>query len=120
MDDINIGIEDHPKLIKTSRTLSLESKHKYISLMKEYSDVFAWSYSDLKVYDVSIIQHTIPIKKDEMHFKKKIRRMNPKMLPLVEKKKNKLFEEKIIVALRFSRWVSNLVQVTNKNGEIRI
>ena len=30
--------------------------------MKKYTDVFAWSYEDLKKYDTSIIQHTIPIK----------------------------------------------------------
>ena len=88
--------------------------------MKEYSDVFSWSYNDLKAYDTSIIQHTIPIKKDEMPFKQKLRKMNPKLLPLVEKEIKKLFKEKIIVALRFSTWVANLVLVRNKNGEIRI
>ena len=46
--------------------------------------------------------------------------MNPKLLPLVEKEIKNLFEAKIIVALRFSRWVANLVPVRKKNGEIRI
>ena len=55
-----------------------------------------------------------------MPFKQKLRRMKPKLLPLVEKEIKKLFEEKIIVALRFSRWVANLVPVRKKNGEIRI
>ena len=117
---VNIGIEDHPKIIKISKTLSHEAKYKYISLMKEYSDVLAWSYSYLKAYDTSIIHHTIPTKKDEIIFKKNLRRMNPKLLPLVEKEIKKLFEENITVALRFSRWVANLVPVRKKNGEIRI
>jgi len=120
VEDVNIGTEDQPKAIKISRTLSSEAKKKYISLMTEYSDVFAWSHSDLKAYDTSIIQHTIPIKKDEMPFKQKLRRMNPKLLPLIEKEIKKLFEAKIIVALGFSRWVANLVPVRKKNGEIRI
>ena len=120
VEDVNIGTEDQPKAIKISRTLSSEAKKKYISLMTEYSDVFAWSHSNLKAYDTSIIQHTIPIKKDEMPFKQKLRRMNPKLLPLIEKEIKKLFEAKIIVALRFSRWVANLVPVRKKNGEIRI
>ena len=55
-----------------------------------------------------------------MHFKQKMKRMNPKLLPLVEKEIKKLFEAKIIVALRFSRWVANLVPVRKKNKEIRI
>ena len=46
--------------------------------------------------------------------------MNPKLLPLIEKEIKKLFEAKIIVALRFSCWVANLVPIRKKNGEIRI
>ena len=90
--------------------------------MKEYYDVllFAWSYRDLKAYDTSIIQHTIPINKDEMPFKKKRRRMDAKLLPLVEKEIKNLFDAKIIVALIFSRLVENMVPIRKKNGEIRI
>ena len=65
--------------------------------------MFVWIYSDLKAYDTSIIKHTIPLKKDEVPFKQKLRRMNKKMLPLIEKEIKKLFETKIILALRFSR-----------------
>jgi hypothetical protein len=32
----------------------------------------------------------------------------------------KLFEAKIIVSLRFSKWVANLVLVRKKSGEIRL
>ena len=87
--------------------------------MTEYSDVFSWSYNDLKSYNTNI-QHTIPIKKDEMPFKQKLRRMNPKLLPLEEKEIKNLFEAKIIVALRFSCLVENMVPIRKKNGEIRI
>ena len=82
--------------------------------------MFAWSYSDIKSYETSIIHHTISIKRDEIPFRKNLRRMNPKMLPLVEREIKKLFEEKIIVAFIFSRWVANVVLVRKKNGEIRI
>ena len=88
--------------------------------MKRYIDVFAWSYEDLKEYDTSIIQHTIPIKPGEKHFRQKLRRINPKLLPIIEKEIKKLFDAKIIVTLRFSRWVENLVPLRKKNGEIRL
>ena len=63
--------------------------------MKEFSDVFAWSYDDLKEYDTYVIQHTIPIKEDEKPFRKKLRRINPLILPLIEKEIRKLFDAKI-------------------------
>jgi hypothetical protein len=42
------------------------------------------------------------------------------LLPLIEKEIKKLFEAKIIVSLRFSKWVENLVPVRKKSGEIRL
>ena len=88
--------------------------------MKEFYDVFPWSYDDLKVYDLSVIQHTIPIQRNVNHFKKKLRRMNPLLLPLIEKEIRKLFEAKFIVSLRFSKWLANLVPIRKKSGEIRL
>jgi hypothetical protein len=61
-EDCNIGTPKYPKIIKLSRTLSLEVKERYVKLMKEFLDVFACSYDEMKVYGTSIIQHVIPIK----------------------------------------------------------
>ena len=85
MEDFNIGTDAEPKMTKLSKALDLENRQKYITLMKEFSNVFAWSYDDMKVYDTYIIQHTIPIKEDEKPFKQKIRRINPLHLLLIEK-----------------------------------
>ena len=46
-------------------------------LLKEYMDIFAWSYHDLKTYDTSMIQHKIPLKPNTKPFKQKLRRLNP-------------------------------------------
>ena len=74
----------------------------------------------MKEYDTSIIQHTIPIKPGEIPFKKKLRRINPLLFHVIEKEIIKLFNSKIIVSLRFSKWVENLVPIRKKNGEIRL
>ena len=86
--------------------------------MKKYTDVFPWSYDELKEYDTSIIQHPIPIKPREKPFRKKLRRINPMLFPIIEKEIKKLFDAKIIVTLRFSKWVANLVHVRKNNGEL--
>ena len=70
--------------------------------MKKYIDVFAWSYEDLKEYDTSIIQHTIPVKPGEKPFRQKLRRIHPMLLPLIEKEVTKLFQENIIIHVRYS------------------
>ena len=86
--------------------------------MKKYTDVFAWSYEDLKEYDTSIIQQTISIKPGEKPFRQKLRRINPKLVPIIEKEVKRLFDAKIIVNLRFLKWVANLVLVQKNNGDI--
>lgn len=43
IEECNIGIQENPKLIKLSKSLTLDDKLKYIELMKEFQDVFAWS-----------------------------------------------------------------------------
>ena len=108
VEDCNIGTQQESRIIKISKNLTIESN---IKLMKEVSDVFAQSYDHLKVYDTSVIQHIIPEKENEKPFKMKLRRMNPLLLPLIEKEIKKLFEAKIIVSLRFSKWLANLVLV---------
>ena len=81
----NIGMEKKPKMVKLSKSMSLEEKSKYVGLMNEFSDVFSSSYEELKEYDISIIQHTIPVKPNENTFKEKLRRINPMLIPLIEK-----------------------------------
>ena len=62
IEDCNIGTAEDATMIKLSRALPPNQKLKYIELFKEFQDVFAWSYEDLKSYDTSVIQHTIPLK----------------------------------------------------------
>jgi hypothetical protein len=107
-------------MVNLSKSLLLEQKLKYIELFKEYLDVFAWGYEDLKAYDTRIIQHRIPIKQDQKPFRQKLRRINPKLRPLIENEIKKMYDAKIIVPLRFSKWVSNLVPTQKKSGEIRL
>ena len=88
--------------------------------MKEYSNVFVWKYEDLKTYDKNIIQHKIPLKPNTKPFKEKLRHLNPILLPIVEKEIKKILNAKIIVPLRFSKRVANLVPIRKKNGKSRL
>ena len=82
--------------------------------------MFAWSYEDLKAYDANIIQHKIPIKEDKNPFKQKLRRINPMLLPFIEKEVKIMYDAQIIAPIRYSDWVSNLVPIRKKTREIRL
>ena len=85
VEDKNIGTEDDPKIVRLSKKLHAKEKDEYVKLVKRYIDVFAWSYDGLKEYDTSIIQHTILINPGEKPFRQKLKRINPMLIPIIEK-----------------------------------
>jgi hypothetical protein len=64
----NIGTKSEPKLVKLSRILTTEQRSEYAGLLREFADVFAWNYADLKTYDTSVIEHKIPLKGEAKPF----------------------------------------------------
>jgi hypothetical protein len=118
--ECNVGTEKDPKYVKLSSSLLEEQREEYTKLLKEFDDVFTFTYEDLRTYDISIIEHKIPLKENTKPFKKKLRQINPMLLPFMKKEVKKLLDEKIIIPLRYSEWVANLVPVRKKNGEIRL
>ena len=120
VEECNIGSKEKPKMIKLSKTLPAHIKNKYLEFFKEFTDVFAWSYEDLKSYDTEIIQHKIPLKEKQKPYKQKLHRINTVQLPLVEKEIKKIYDAGKIVPLKYLEWVSNLVLVRKKIGEIRL
>lgn len=62
IEECNIGTLNDVRNVKFSSTLPLDVKIKYLNLLKNYKDVFVWSYNELKTYDTSLIEHKIPLK----------------------------------------------------------
>jgi hypothetical protein len=67
--ECNIGTEKDPKFVKLSSSLSREQRDEYAELLKEFADVFAWTYEDLRTYDTSVIEHKIPLKEEAKPFR---------------------------------------------------
>ena len=73
VEDLNLGTYVDPKIVKLSKKVPEEYKEKYLKLFQLYKDVFAWSYQDLKTFDVNIMQHKIPLREDAKPYKQKLR-----------------------------------------------
>ena len=89
-------------------------------MVREFRNVFAWSYDELKTYDKSIIQYTTPLEGNEKPHRQKLRKINLKLAPLVKKELQKMVEAKIIVPIRYSEWLSNTVPYKKKTGDVRV
>ena len=61
---INLGTEKERKEVKIRTTLSPTIKEKLIDLLREYSDVFAWSYQDMPSLDIEIVVHCLSLREE--------------------------------------------------------
>jgi hypothetical protein len=107
-------------MVKISKYLPPEVKNQYKYLLARYKDILSWSYEELRTYDTTVIEHKIPLKPGVKPFRQKLRQINPILLPMVEREVKNLLDAKMIVPLRYSDWVANLVSVRKKSGEIRL
>ena len=105
---VNLGSKAEPKYVNLGMCCSLGERSNFISLFKQYKDVFAWTYEYLKTYDTCIIQHVVPIKAGVKPFQHPLRKMHPKLEPLIQSEVKKLLDAMIIFRFRHSEWVSNL------------
>ena len=57
---VNLGTNDKPKMVKIGNTLTSSEKDALVTLLKEFKEVFAWSYKDMLRINIDIVQHCIP------------------------------------------------------------
>jgi hypothetical protein len=74
---LNNGMPGCLKNAKICAQCSDEEKLKFTKLLHEFQDVFSWSYEDLRGFDPSLIQHSIPIKEGIKLVRQKQRPINP-------------------------------------------
>ncbi|KAI5431210.1 hypothetical protein KIW84_035393 [Lathyrus oleraceus] len=61
---VNLGSEDDVKEVKNGSQLCPEDKKGLVDLLREYSDVFAWSYQDMSGLDSEIVEHKLSLKQE--------------------------------------------------------
>ena len=107
-NEINIGTKNEQKMIKIGKGTSEKERNDLVNIVKEYRDVFAFTYDELKDYREDLFQHTIPLKQDIKEvkpFRQKLRQTNPKIAPIVKKELEKMLVVGIIAPTRHSSWL---------------
>ena len=52
---VNLETKEDPKTVNLGLGCSPQEKAAFFKLFKEYKDVFAWTYGDLKTFDASVM-----------------------------------------------------------------
>lgn len=76
---VNLGTEENRKEVKIGAELEDGVKSRLIQMLRDYVEIFAWSYEDMPGLDTDIVVHHLPVKEDCRPKKQKVRRMRPEM-----------------------------------------
>jgi hypothetical protein len=89
-------------------------------LLKEFKDVFAWTYKDLKGIPPKLAQHVIELKTTIPlpHQARYI--LNSNYVIIIKQDIDKLLLARFVQFVEEVTWLSPIVVVTKKNGKLRI
>jgi hypothetical protein len=59
--EFNIGTEMDPREFKIGKGTTEKERKAILNLIREFRDIFAWNYDELKAYRGDVIQHAIPL-----------------------------------------------------------
>jgi hypothetical protein len=120
LEEIDIGDGKTPRPTFVNKTLETDPRNKMIGLLKEYSDCFAWNYTEMSGLSREIVEHRLPIKSGFRPFKQKARTFRPDLLPRIKDEIHRLLEANFIKPCRYAEWVSNIVPVEKESGKLRV
>jgi len=117
---INLSDARDPKEIKIGANLPKDEAEHLTQLLKEYQDIFAWTYADMPGLDPSIVEHCLPTNSNVRPKKKKLRRTKPELSKKIEEEVMKLLKVGFIEVSQYPEWVANIVPVMKKDGRVRV
>jgi ribonuclease HI len=108
---------DKPVSISTS--LSAVERACLINLLKEYQDVFAWKYDEMPGIDPGLVAHSLNVEPGTKPVVQPARTFHTEVEAQITQEVKKLLAAGFIKPIQHPRWLSNIVPVKKKNGQIR-
>jgi hypothetical protein len=102
LEEIDIADGKTPRPTFVNKTLETDHRDEMIGLLKEYSDCFAWNYTEMPGLSHEIVEHRLPIKSGFRPFKQKARTFRPDLLPRIKDKIHRLLEANFIRPCRYA------------------
>jgi ribonuclease HI len=90
-----------------------------IELLREYQDVFAWQYNEMPGIDPKLVAHSLNVEPGTRPVVQSMRTFHPEVEAQITQEVKKLLSAGFIKPIQHPRWLSNIVPVKKKNGQIR-
>uniref|UniRef100_A0A2N9H0J4 Integrase catalytic domain-containing protein n=1 Tax=Fagus sylvatica TaxID=28930 RepID=A0A2N9H0J4_FAGSY len=93
LEIVNLANEgEEPREVKIGTRCAAEQKEALIALLREFHEIFAWSYQDMPGLDTDIVVHKIPLKPECKPVKQALRRMKPEVILKIKEEGGKAVE----------------------------
>uniref|UniRef100_A0A2N9G920 RNA-directed DNA polymerase n=1 Tax=Fagus sylvatica TaxID=28930 RepID=A0A2N9G920_FAGSY len=121
LEIVNLADEgEEPREVKIGTRCTTEQKEALIALLREFHEIFAWSYQDMPGLDTDIVVHKIPLKPECKPVKQALRRMKPEVILKIKEEVEKQLKAGFLSTVTYSDWVANIVPVPKKDGKVRM
>ncbi|VVA31952.1 PREDICTED: retrotransposon, partial [Prunus dulcis] len=107
-----IDLSDDPVVqrpISISIHLTKEEKEVLVPLLKEFRDVFAWSYEEMPGLDPNLVSHTLNIELGTRPVVQPRRNFHPKVEKQIKVEIEKLLAAGFIKPIKHPTWLANIV-----------
>ena len=94
---VDLSTSSEKKEVKVGTGMTALIREELVALMRDYQDVFAWSYQDMPGLNSDIVQHRLPLNPECSPVKEKLRRMKPEMSLKIKEKVKKQFDAGFLV-----------------------
>ena len=105
--------------VSIGASLSVEERMHLVELLKEYQDVFAWQYNEMPEIDPDLVAHSLNVELGTKPVVQPMRTFHPEVEAQITQDVNKLLATGFIKPIQHPLWLSNIVPVKKKNGQIR-
>ena len=120
LEEVDLGFgSQEPRPISISASLTEKEKSELMLLLKEFKDVFAWDYSEMPGLDPGLVAHTLNVDPEAKPVAQPARIFHTEIEGQIVKEVQKLLAAGFIKPIQHPLWLSNIVSVKKKNGQIR-
>uniref|UniRef100_A0A2N9HEC3 RNA-directed DNA polymerase n=1 Tax=Fagus sylvatica TaxID=28930 RepID=A0A2N9HEC3_FAGSY len=105
--------------VSISTSLSASERTQLVALLKEYQDIFAWQYNEMPGIDPALVAHSLNVEPGAKPIVQPMRTFHPEIEAQISQEVQKLLSAGFIKPIQHPRWLSNIVPVKKKNGQIR-
>ena len=120
LEEVDLGSGSQElRPISISASLTEKKKSELMLLLKEFKDVFAWDYSEMPGLDPGLVAHTLNVDPKAKPVAQPAKIFHTEIERQIVREVQKLLAAGFIKLIQHPRWLSNIVPVKKKNGQIR-